>query len=140
MALPQVHVNECPLSSCVFTVAEAGELQDWHFDGNDFIVTLMLEDSPKGGHFEFATGLRRPNREDDFESISQVIAGKYADVNRPDIRPGTLTLFKGKYSLHRASAVEGEGRRVMAVLSYETTPGRIGGNEYLKLFYGRGLV
>ncbi|NKB63321.1 MAG: hypothetical protein GKR95_23575 [Gammaproteobacteria bacterium] len=137
MELSEVYINECPLSACVFTVAEAGELQDWHFDGTDYIVTVMLEDSHEGGRFEFATGLRHPGQEDDFENISKVIAGQSPNVNRPDIKPGTLTLFKGKYSLHRASAVEGEGRRVMAVLSYETTAGRTGSNEYLKLFYGR---
>ena len=140
LELPQVYINDCPLSACVFTVAEVGELQDWHFDGNDFIVTLMLEDSERGGNFEFATGLRSPGKEDDFETISRVINGQYTKINRPDIRPGTLTLFRGRYHLHRASAVQGRGRRVMAVLSYETTPGRTGSDKYLKLFYGRTLA
>lgn len=139
MQLPQVFINDCPISACVFTVAEAGEMQDWHFDGTEYIVTLMLEDSSEGGDFEFVTGLRQPDLEDDYDNISRVIAGQYPDVIRPDIKPGTLTLFKGKYSLHRASAVQGNGRRVMSVLSYETTPGRTGSEAYLKLFYGRSL-
>ena len=139
MQLPQVFTNDCPLSSCVMTVAEQGELQDWHFDGTEYIVTLMLEDSPQGGNFEFVPGLRRPDEEDDYENISSVIAGEYTNVICPDIQPGTLTLFKGKYSLHRASPVEGDGRRVMSVLSYETEPGLTGSNNYLKLFYGRTL-
>ncbi|SVD63419.1 uncharacterized protein METZ01_LOCUS416273, partial [marine metagenome] len=116
LQIPAIYPNECPLSSCVFTVAERGELQDWHFDGNHFIVTLMLEDSDEGGHFEFVRGLREPDKEDDFESISQVINGNYPAVSRPVIKPGTLTVFRGKDSLHRASAVEGDGRRIMSVL------------------------
>ena len=139
MEISAIYSNECPLSSCVFTVAETGELQDWHFDGNNFIVTLMLEESLQGGHFEFVRGLRKPNEDDDFEKISTVIHGDYPDISRPVIKPGTLTLFRGRYSLHRASAVEGRGRRIMAVLSYETEPGKTGTDEYLKLFYGRTL-
>ena len=139
MEIAAIYPNECPLSSCVFTVAEAGELQDWHFDGNDFIVTLMLEDSTQGGHFEFVRGLRQPNQDDDFENISKVIYEDYPDVSRPAIKPGTLTLFCDRYSLHRASTVEGSGRRIMAVLSYETELGKTGTDEYLKLFYDRTL-
>ena len=139
LQMPAIYPNECPLSSCVFTVAERGELQDWHFDGNHFIVTIMLEDSNEGGHFEFVRGLRGPNKEDKFESIAQVINGNYPAVRRPEIKPGTLTVFRGKYNLHRASVVEGNGRRIMAVLSYETEPGKTGTDEYLKLFYDRTL-
>ena len=133
----EIFRNECPLSSCVFTVAERGELQDWHFDGNEFIVTVMLEDSNEGGHFEFVRGLRDADKGDNFESIAEVINGKYPAIERPVIKPGTLTVFRGKYSFHRASAVEDEGRRIMAVLSYETEPGKTGTDDYLKLFYNR---
>ena len=136
----EIFRNECPLSSCVFTVAERGELQDWHFDGNEFIVTVMLEDSNEGGHFEFVRGLRDAEKGDNFESISEVINGKYPAIERPVIKPGTLTVFCGKYNFHRASAVEGDGRRIMAVLSYETEPGKTGTDEYLKLFYNRTLL
>jgi len=139
LQIPAIYPNECPLSSCVFTVAERSELQDWHFDGNDFIVTLMLENSKEGGHFEFVRGLREADKRDDFESISQVINGNYPAVSRPVIKPGTLTVFRGKYNFHRASAVEGDGRRIMAILSYETNPGKTGTDEYLKLFYDRTL-
>ena len=140
MDLPTVYTNDCPLSSCVFTVAEEGELQDWHFDGTEFIVTLMLEDSEEGGNFEFVRNLRKPGIEDDFENIAKVLNNQHPDINRPNIQPGALTLFKGKYSFHRASPVKGDGRRIMAVLSYETVPGKTGSDEYLKLFYGRTLA
>tara|TARA_Y100000588_G_scaffold323069_1_gene355464 strand:+ start:347 stop:508 length:162 start_codon:yes stop_codon:yes gene_type:complete len=48
-------------------------------------------------------------------------------------------VFEGKYSLHRASPVEGGPRPVMAVLSYDTERGKTGTDEYLKLFYDRTL-
>ena len=47
----------CPLSSCILTTAEEGELQDWHFDGVDYIVTLMLEKAERGGAFEYVSRL-----------------------------------------------------------------------------------
>ncbi len=63
----------------------------------------------------------------------------YPAVSRPVIKPVTLTVFEGKYSLHRASPVEGGPRPVMAVLSYDTERGKTGTDEYLKLFYDRTL-
>ena len=54
----------------------------------------MLEDSNDGGYFEFVRGLREPDKDDNFESIAQVINGNYPAVSRPVIKPGTLTVFR----------------------------------------------
>lgn len=132
-----VYPYACPLSGCIFTVAEKGELQDWHFDANDFIVSIMLQAADDGGNFEYVSGLRTPDADDDFEGVRHVFRGDHPGVTRPRIEPGTLTIFKGRYNLHRASPVEGEGRRVMAILTYEDTPGRVGVPKYQKLFFGR---
>ena len=120
-------------------MAEKGELQDWHFDGNEFIVTLMLEAADQGGTFDYVPGLRKPGPIDDYETISDVLKDKYPDVTTLDIQPGTLTLFKGQYNLHRASPVT-QGRRVMAILSYEQEQGKVSTDEYAKLFYGRTVA
>lgn len=138
--MPATYPFACPLSGCIFTVAEAGELQDWHFDSNTFIVTLMLEDCLAGGGFEYVPDLRAPGGDDDFDGVSRVLAGDRDKVIRLTAEPGTLTLFKGRYNFHRACRVEGDGRRVMAVLSYEDRPGRVGVDSHLKLFYGRTLA
>lgn len=140
MDMAAAYPSACPLSGCVFTVAEAGELQDWHFDSNEFIVTLVLRDSPSGGSFEYVPGLRAPGRDDDFDGVSRALAGDRRSVIRLNGEPGTLTLFKGRYNFHRASPVEGNGRRVMAVLSYEDVPDCVGVDSHLKLFYGRTLA
>jgi len=139
MGMNPVYPSACPLSSCVITIAEQDELQDWHFDGNEFIVTLMLQAAKEGGDFEYVTGLRDKDGGDDFENISAVLEGKRDNVLRPAIEAGTLTLFKGKYNLHRASPVGEDSCRVMAILSYENRPGVTGSNDFLKLFYGRSL-
>lgn len=139
LGMSAIYPFACPMAGCIFTVAEKGELQDWHFDANDFIVTIMLEDAEKGGDFEYVPGLRTPDADDDFEGVRRVFGGKHPGVIRPGIEPGTLTIFRGRYNLHRASPVEGEGRRVMAVLSYEDTPDRVGVPKFQKQFYGRTL-
>ena len=135
-----IYPSACPLSSCILTVAEEGELQDWHFDGNDFIVTLMLEKPDAGGAFEYVTGLRAPGKEDDFDNVNAVFEGRYQPIQVPHIEPGTLTLFRGRYNLHRAAPVAKGCRRMMAILSYEQEPGMTGSENYLKLFYGRSLA
>ena len=128
----------CPLSGLVFTIAYDGEEQDWHFDNNDFIVTLMLQKPAEGGHFEYMPGLRTPEGEDDFETIKAVHKGTCPDVIRPPIRPGTLTLFKGRYNYHRASPVIGNHPRVMAIFAYEREPdSRQSDAASSMLFFGR---
>ena len=131
--------SACPLSSCILTIAEEGELQDWHFDGIDYIVTLMLEKSEQGGAFEYVTGLRAPGEIDDYDGVSAVLNGDRDPVHTLAIEPGTLTLFRGKYNLHKAAPVAAGCRRMMAILSYEQEPDKTGTEKYLKLFYGRSL-
>lgn len=131
--------SACPLSSCILTIAEDGELQDWHFDGVDFIVTIMLEQADCGGAFQYVSGLRKPGQEDDYAGVSAVFKGEHENVVSLPIEPGTLTLFKGKFNLHRAAPVKRGSRRMMAVLSYEREPDRTGTEKYLRLFYGRSL-
>ena len=133
------HQSACPLSSCILTIAEEGELQEWHFDGIDYIVTIMLEKPEQGGAFEYVPGLRSSNQKDDYEGISGVFQGNRDNVITLPIEPGTLTLFKGKYNLHRAAPVEKGSRRMMAILSYEQVPDKVGTENYLRLFYGRSL-
>lgn len=101
----QTYQSACPLSSCILTVAEEGALQEWHFDGADYIVTIMLEKPEQGGAFEYVTGLRSAHEEDDFDGISDIFQGKRDNVISLPVEPGTLTLFKGKYNLHRAAPV-----------------------------------
>ena len=137
MQIPTAVPSPCPLSGCIFTVAEAGELQDWHFDSNDFIVTLMLQAPYEGGQFEYVQGLRDAEGEDDFDGVRAAFAGTHPDTQRLHLRPGDLTLFKGRYNFHRAVPVAGGQPRVMAILSFDPRPDYVARPEHLRLFYGR---
>ena len=137
MKLPRVWPSSCSLSGCVRTLAGDGELQDWHFDSNDFIVTLVLEVPAGGGAFEYVPGLRNAEREDDLAGVSHALQGTHPHLTRLSQTPGTLTLFKGRYNFHRAAPVAGAGERVIAVLSYENAPEHHSSPDWLRLFYGR---
>jgi hypothetical protein len=45
------------------------------------------------------------------------------------VRPGALQLFRGRYALHRVSAVEGGTDRHSAIFAYSRRPGVIGSSS-----------
>ena len=51
-----------PMVGCMLTVLGAGDELGWHFDANDGVVSLMLQEAGAGGAFEFAPFV---SREDD---------------------------------------------------------------------------
>ena len=53
--------------------------------------------------------------------------------------PGDLMLFKGRYSLHRVTRVEGARPRFVAFLSYALMPDYIGSPRRVQQVYGRCL-
>ena len=127
----------CPLGSLLITVAHDGDELNWHFDNNSFTVTILLQNSQAGGHFEYVPGLRALGRPDDYATLRKVHDDSYDGVIRPPVEPGTLILFKGLYNYHRASPVIGSTPRVLAVLSYDEAPDYTGNPEIKKLFFGR---
>jgi hypothetical protein len=50
---PELHRCADPLVSCVTTHLAAGDQHGWHFDANDFVVTLLVQKPEQGGEFEF---------------------------------------------------------------------------------------
>ena len=44
---------------CMLTVLGAGDELGWHFDANDGVVSLMLQEAGAGGAFEFAPFVSR---------------------------------------------------------------------------------
>ena len=76
-----------------------GDEQGWHFDDNEFVISLLLQKPAQGGEFE------------------------YVPMIRSD--PGTLALFRGTRSLHRVSPVGQGPTRLIALLSYDARPGMV---------------
>jgi hypothetical protein len=69
--------------------------------------------------------------------VAAVVDGDRSQVISLDPQPGTLTLFRGRRSLHRVSPVEGGQVRVNAVLAYGDRPGMRLNELTQRLFYGR---
>ncbi len=131
-----LHPYADPLASLNVTVGRPGERLGWHFDNADFATTLMLQDAEAGGHFEYCSGVRTP-ADQGYAAVEQILDGAHDDARRLPMAPGTLVLFRGRYALHRVTAIEGRRPRLMAVLSYDTEPGVLLSEATRMTFYGR---
>jgi hypothetical protein len=121
---PELHRCVDPLLSCNVTIMAPGGQHGWHFDGNDFVVTILLQAAERGGAFEFAPAIRS-DLDESYDAVARVMDGEQVLIRRPAVAPGTLMLFRGKYSLHRVSPVEGGRPRIIAIFSYDRRPGMV---------------
>ena len=48
-----------PLADVIVNMAEEGEGFPWHFDTNNFTITLAIQNAEEGGLFEYAPNIRR---------------------------------------------------------------------------------
>jgi hypothetical protein len=118
-----------------FAIFERGDELGWHFDRSEFAVTLMLQPSPAGGAYEYVKDLRTPTDENR-DAVAHVLDGARDSVVTLHNRPGTLSLFRGRYSLHRVTPNEDETPRINAVLAYARTPDHRLNDVTRELFYG----
>ncbi|MCH7830538.1 MAG: hypothetical protein IIB75_08260 [Proteobacteria bacterium] len=72
--------------------ARQGDGNGWHYDGNDFLISLLLQASELGGDFEYAPNVRSKTNEK-YNAVSQVIEDPDQFAEWPTLEPGTLTLF-----------------------------------------------
>ncbi|MDX1785516.1 MAG: phytanoyl-CoA dioxygenase family protein [Roseovarius sp.] len=126
-----------PLADVIVNMAEAGNGFPWHFDTNNFTVTLAIQNAEGGGAFEYAPGIREGD--ENFEEVARVLAGSSDRVKVLELEPGDLQLFRGRYSLHRVAPLEGARRRYVAIFSYVQEPGMVGAPERTMQLYGRTL-
>lgn len=126
-----------PYAGLVQNVMPPGTEQPWHYDTNEFIVSMMTQQPDAGGDFEYCPNIRSP-RGENYEGVGQVIGGESrVPVNVITLRPGDLQLFKGRFSLHRVTKVRGETDRHTAIFAYSQKPGVIGRLERTRQLYGR---
>ena len=134
----RLYPNEDPLQPVNVICYSEGDQSAWHYDStNAFTMTLMLQDSQRGGRFELAPNTRDGVDVEDIPYMQAVLRGERERVETVAREPGELTIFRGCNSLHRVSRVEGEQRRLMAVFVYEDEPGVRGDPEVNRTVYGR---
>jgi len=114
-----------------------GHMLGWHFDQTDFVVSIALQPSRSGGHFENVPMIRRAD-DDNAAVVAAIRQGERADLVRVEpMAPGTLMIFNGRWSYHRVSTVHGDVPRHVALLAYDTKPGTDSNNELKLARYGR---
>lgn len=137
--LPRLYELADPLSGLVLNVVRPGMEHPWHFDTNEYTVSMLTQEAREGGSFEYCPNIRSAEDER-FDDVRGVLDGTGA--RRPErlpLRPGDLQLFKGRYSLHRVSPVRGDRARHSAIFAYSERPGVIGSVSRTRQLFGRVL-
>lgn len=117
----------------------AGEALNWHFDRSEFTITVLLQAPDAGGVFEYRTDLRS---EDDpnYAGVARLLDGTDPEMCHHMPEAGTLTVFRGRNTAHRVTAIAGDTPRLVAVLSYFDRPGVVFSEAEQRGFYGRALA
>jgi hypothetical protein len=136
LEVPRLHPYADPLGSLNLNVYQPGQQHGWHFDNAAWSVTLMLQPAQRGGVYEYVPDIRTPDGEH-YDRVARVLDGTDGDVRRLDMDIGALVMFRGRYTLHRVTPVEGPEPRLVAVLSYDPEPGVMLSEHNRVLFYGR---
>jgi len=127
-----------PLADVIVNVAEEGAGFPWHFDTNNFTVTLAIQNAEQGGEFEYCPNLRTPDDEN-YSGVAAVLDEQCSSVKTLALQPGDLQIFKGRYSLHRVCPLSGPRRRYVAIYSFVEEPAMVGSPERTRQLYGRVL-
>ncbi|MGP4016608.1 HalD/BesD family halogenase [Saccharopolyspora sp. 5N708] len=137
--LPEIHELADPLAGLCLNVVRPGMDHPWHFDTNEFAVSLLTQQPEAGGIFEYCPNIRSAQAEN-FADVREVLAGRGERLlRRLTLRPGDLQLFKGRFSLHRVTTVRGQTDRHSAIFAYSERPGVIGSVARTKQIFGRVL-
>ena len=127
-----------PLADVTVNLAEEGNGFPWHFDTNNFTVTLAIQNAESGGEFEYSPMVRSLT-EENYEKVERVLDGDKDLIKTLLLEPGDLQIFKGRYSLHRVAPLRGPRKRYVAIFSYVSEPGMVSSPQRAKELYGRVL-
>ncbi|MFM8517771.1 MAG: hypothetical protein ACKODA_07840 [Nevskiaceae bacterium] len=135
---PRFYRYADPLADVIVNLAEEGGGFPWHFDTNNYTVTLAIQNAEHGGDFEYSPYLRTPTDEN-YAGVERVLDGDASLIRTLRLEPGDLQIFKGRYSLHRVTPLAGARLRYVAIFSYVEEPGMVGSPERARQLYGRVL-
>jgi hypothetical protein len=135
--LDQLHPLADPLSGLTLNVVAPGMSHPWHFDLNEFTVSLLTQQAESGGVFEFCPRIRSA-AEENLAGVRDVLTGRdERRIQRLALRPGDLQLFQGRYALHRVTEVGGATARHSAIFAYSDRPGVAGSPARAMQLFGR---
>ena len=112
-----------------------GRRHAWHYDTTECTITLLLQAAEKGGEFAFIPNSRTDDYEDR-DNVRKLIGGDLSVAQVFDRGAGTFTLFRGGYSLHGVTKVEGQRPRISAVMTYSEEPNTVLSDDVNIRIYG----
>ena len=127
-----------PLGKNPYSVMHTEHYFPWHFDGNEFTLSVLIQKAEKGGLFEYAPDIRSKDNEN-FEEVAKVLKDDRTRVKSLDLKPGDLQIFKGRFSMHRVTKIEGKTSRYIALPCYVKDPLKINKPEHSTQVYGKAL-
>ncbi len=131
-----LYIYEDPVSNMIVNVCRPGEQFNWHFDTNEFTITMLLQAADSGGQFEYVPNLRN-QKDERYTAVKAVLDGDRSGVKVLDLRPGDLQLFLGRFSLHRVTRNTGQTHRLLLIMSFAEKPGMVGSYARVKDLYGK---
>jgi len=132
----ELHIYDDPVSNMIVNVQAPGQEFNWHFDTNEFTITMLLQPAAVGGEFQYAADLRRPDDECN-DAVNAVLDGDLSRVTTLELEPGDLQFFLGRFSLHRVTPNLGDGKRLLLIMSFTEAPGVVGSVERIERLYGK---
>ena len=91
------------------------------FDSCEFTLSIMIQKPEKGGIFEYCPNIREP-RNENFEEVKKVLDGDRKRVRQLKLEPGDLQIFKGRFTLHRVTKIEGNRSRYLCIPCLRSRP------------------
>ena len=127
-----------PLACHAYNVMKPEGVLPWHFDSCEFTLSLMIQKPEKGGIFEYCPFIREPGNEN-FDEVKKVLDGDRTRVRQLKLEQGDLQIFKGRFTLHRVTKVEGNKPRYLCIPAYVLDPWRVNTPEHSEAIYGKVL-
>ncbi|OZM71841.1 arpA protein [Amycolatopsis antarctica] len=135
--LPAIHELADPLAGLCLNVVNPGRSHPWHFDTNEFAISMLTQEPDGGGVFEYCPNIRSASAEN-LDDVRAVLTGRGGHlIRRMSPRAGDLQLFRGRYSLHRVGTVTGRAQRHSAIFAYSGRPGVLGTVARTRQLFGR---
>jgi hypothetical protein len=127
-----------PIGALNVAVMTEGDVLGWHYDQTDFVVSLAIQSSERGGDFENVAHLRGADGDERYDDVAAVLRGEARErVVVEPMTPGTLMIFEGRRSLHRVTPIEGSRPRYVALFGYDTQPNTMSSDLLKQIRYGR---
>ena len=91
----ELYIYQDPISNMIVNVGKPGQQFNWHFDTNEFTITMLLQPATTGGLFEYIPALR--NQQDEcYDEVRKVLDGDRSRIKQLELNAGDLQFFLGR--------------------------------------------